>query len=185
MAEHGRIQNDEIKKRNTHGEKKQCCAEPFDATTVVQEETEAKYEAERRRPWLVIFTGESRTGEGATGYAVTWKKEGTQGPNMMSMYDAAIARALETAARRRKKLGHLTIFTDAQAAIRGMTPDDPRPGRKYAIADRKHVAELRCREPEISIEIRWCPSHCEIEGNEKADEWAKLAADEPDSHGVV
>ena len=30
---------------------------------------------------------------------------------------AAIARSLETAARRCKKLGHLIIFTDAQAAI--------------------------------------------------------------------
>jgi len=48
----------------------------------------------------------------------------------------------------------------------------------------QHVDELRCKEPEISIEIRWCPGHSEIEGNEKADKWAKLAADEPDSHGV-
>jgi len=94
---------------------------------------------------------------------------------------AAIARALETAARRRKKLGHLTIFTDVQAAIWRVTSDDSGPGQKYAIAARKHIAELRCKEPEISIEIRWCHSHCEIEGNEKADEWAKPAADEPDS----
>jgi len=28
------------------------------------------------------------------------------------------------------------------------------------------------------------PSHQGIEGNETADEWAKLAADEPDAHGV-
>jgi len=30
----------------------------------------------------------------------------------------------------------------------------------------------------------WCPSHQGIEGNEVADGWAKLAADEPDAHGV-
>jgi len=34
------------------------------------------------------------------------------------------------------------------------------------------------------LKIRWCPSHQGIEGNEVAGEWAKLAADEPDAHGV-
>jgi len=42
---------------------------------------------------------------------------------------AAIARALETAAR--------SNFTDAQAAIYRVTSDDPGPGQKYAIAARK------------------------------------------------
>jgi len=34
------------------------------------------------------------------------------------------------------------------------------------------------------VEIRWCPAHKGVEGNVKADEWAGLAADEPDDHGV-
>jgi len=42
----------------------------------------------------------------------------------------------------------------------------------YAIAARKH------------IEIRWCLSHCGVESNEIADEWAKQAVDEPDARGV-
>jgi len=36
-------------------------AEPFDATTIVEEEKDAKYEAERRRPGLAISMDRSRT----------------------------------------------------------------------------------------------------------------------------
>jgi len=37
--------------------------------------------------------------------------------------------------------------------------------------------------PDITIEIRWCPAHKGVIGNEKAYEWAKLVA-EPDARGV-
>jgi len=77
-----------------------------------------------------------------------------------------------------------TIFTDAQAAIWRMISDDPGPGQKYALEARRHIAALRAKEANARIEIRWCPSHQGIEGNEVADKWAKLAADEPDAHEV-
>jgi hypothetical protein len=76
------------------------------------------------------------------------------------------------------------VLTDAQAAIRRMQSDDPGPGQKYAIEARRWIAALRKSRPEIVIETRWCPANKGVEGNEKADEWAKLAAEEPDSHGV-
>ena len=38
--------------------------------------------------------------------------------------------------------------------------------------------------PDIAIEIRWCTAHKGVPGNEKADEWPKLAAEEPDARGV-
>jgi len=73
---------------------------------------------------------------------------------------------------------------DAQAAIVRMASDDPGPGKQYALEARRHITALRAKKPNIYIEIRWCPSHQGIEGNETADEWDKLAADEPDAHGV-
>jgi hypothetical protein len=36
----------------------------------------------------------------------------------------------------------------------------------------------------ITIEIRWCPAHKGVPGNQKADEWAKFAAGKPDARGV-
>ena len=77
----------------------------------------------------------------------------------------------------------VTIFTNAQAAIKRMTPKEPGPGQMYALQARKHIAVLRKARPDI-IEIRWCPAHKGVTGNEKADEWTKLAAEEPDARGV-
>ena len=65
-----------------------------------------------------------------------------------------------------------------------MASDEPGPGQQYAIQARKQIAALRRARPGITIEIRWCPAHKGIAGNEKADEWAKIAASEPDTHGV-
>ena len=48
--------------------------EPLSTTTIMNGETEAKNEAEQRRPGLVIFADVPRTEEGAIEYAVTWKK---------------------------------------------------------------------------------------------------------------
>ena len=83
----------------------------------------------------------------------TWKGHKIRIGFGQETYDAecvAIARALETAARRRKKLVRLTIFTDAQAASWGMTSDRPRP----AVAARKHIVEHRRREADIMIETQ-------------------------------
>ena len=57
-----------------------------------------------------------------------------------------------------------------------MAPEEPGPGQQYAIQARKHIAALRRARPGVTIEIRWCPAHKGIAGNEKADEWAKIAA---------
>jgi len=140
-----------------------------------------------------MFTDGSRMKDGAAGYAVV-RKKGTSWGGIKThvgynqeAYDvecATLARALELASGRNLAPERVTIFTDAQAAIRQMASDEPGPGQQYALQARKHIATLRRARPGIIIEIRWCPAHKGIAGNEKADEWAKIAAEEPDTRGV-
>jgi len=98
--------------------------------------------------------------------------------------ECPVARALESASRRRTTPERVSIFTDAQAAIRRMASEDLGPSQMYVLQARKHTAVLRRARPGITIEIRWCLAHKGVAGNEKADEWAKLATEEPDARGV-
>jgi len=116
-----------------------------------------------------MFTDGSKLDSGATGYSVVWKRGLTwvgvkvhMGSNQEA-YDAecaALAHALEVVARRNTAPERVTIFSDAQAAIR-MASDEPGPGQWYAIQAQKHIATLRRARPGIMIEIRWCPAHKE------------------------
>ena len=170
--------------------------ETLDAELLQEEEAEAKVEAEKVRPGLTMFTDGSRLDDGAVGYAVVWKNphglswkgiKTHMGFNQEA-YDAecaALARALEEAARRNTTPERITIFSDAQAAIKRMASDEPGPGQKYALQARKYIAALRKARPGITIEIRWCPAHKGVAGNEKADEWAKAAAEQPGNHRPI
>jgi len=65
-----------------------------------------------------------------------------------------------------------------------MASEEPGPGQQYAPQARKHTAEPLGARPSIAIEIRWCSAHKGIPGNKKADEWEKIAAEEPNTRGV-
>jgi len=65
-----------------------------------------------------------------------------------------------------------------------MASENTSPGQMHAIQARKHTTALRKARPGIVIEIRRCPDHKGVPGNEKADEWAKLAAEETGACGV-
>jgi len=158
--------------------------EALDAELLQEEEAEAKAEAEKGRPGLTMFTDGLRLDDGAAGYAVVIKTHVGYNQEAYDAECAALARALESALRRNTAPERVTIFSDAQAAIRRMASDKPGPGQQYAIQARKHIAALRRARPGITIKIRWCPAHKGIAGNEKADEWAKIAAEEPDTRGA-
>ena len=63
-------------------------------------------------------------------------------------------------ADRASALDRVTIFTDAQAASKGVAAEDPGPGQTYAIRASQHITVLRRRvRPDVTIEIRWRPTH--------------------------
>lgn len=77
----------------------------------------------------------------------------------------------------RKERGqHYTIFTDSTAAIDRARSDNAGPGQRFAIA----IIEIRswALQGNNGLTIRWVPSYLGIEGNEVADRWAKMAAED-------
>jgi hypothetical protein len=126
--------------------------EALDAETISEDEKTAKPEAEHTRPGLTMFTDGSRLENGKVGYAVVWQKgrswvgvKNHMGDNQEA-YDAecaALARALEEAAKRQTVPQRVTIFTDAQSAIRRTASETPGPGQKHVILARKYIAALR------------------------------------------
>jgi len=156
-------------------------------TVVISDPVSAQYEAEACRPGRVVWMDGSRLDSGTYGYLVVWGiGQRWAGVETFDAECAAVAQALEIASgwAKRHRVGQLTIFSDTQAAIAKMASGDPSPGQQYAIQACEHPRNLRQTEPGIRVEIRWCPSHKVITGNEKADEWARLAVDEPDAHGI-
>jgi ribonuclease HI len=68
----------------------------------------------------------------------------------------------------------VTIFTDAQAALKRIRNDDPGPGQW--LARRILRTERQLRQAGWTTEFRWIPGHRGIEGNEVADQLAKEGA---------
>jgi hypothetical protein len=152
----------------------------------------------RRRPgqrgsgpcWDSLRSPTGRDSSGAVRYEVAWRNGHSwvavkthMGYNQET-YDtvcASLSRSLQAALRWWTTPERVTIFTDAQAAIRQMASEMPGTGLTYALQARRHIASLRRARPDIIIEIRWCAAHKVVAGNENADEWARLAAEEPDA----
>ena len=65
-----------------------------------------------------------------------------------------------------------------------MKSDEPGPGQMYAIATRQHLHDLHKLESNVKAEIRWCPAHKGVEGNEIAD-GANKQPDTPDECNAV
>ena len=59
--------------------------------------------------------------------------------------------------------------------LQRITSDAPGPGQRYALAIAQQAHDL-WEQRRVAVQFRWVPSHSGTAGNEKADEWAKMAA---------
>jgi hypothetical protein len=75
-----------------------------------------------------------------------------------------------------KHTRNVTILLDNQAAIRSMGRGKHHSGQHLVYAAQEELAELANLFPNIHITIAWIPGHCDVNGNEAADEVAKDAA---------
>lgn len=66
-------------------------------------------------------------------------------------------------------------FVDNAAAAGAIFDPKPQPGQLYAVKFHRKMTKFLDNSPTHTVEIEWCPSHCNIKGNDRADEIAKEA----------
>ena len=69
----------------------------------------------------------------------------------------------------------LLIFSDNTSAVQAIVNPKPSSAQLFALSFIKNVNTLLDSHPLLSISLEWCPSHCDIPGNERADSLAKEA----------
>jgi len=69
----------------------------------------------------------------------------------------------------------LYYFVDNSAAAGAIFDPKPQPGQLYTANFHRRMAKFLNNNTTCTIEINWCPSHCKIQGNDRADELAKEA----------
>jgi hypothetical protein len=72
-------------------------------------------------------------------------------------------------------ISNIYIFADNAAAILAITDPKPGPAQFFAFKFHHTIKPLLDGDPNLTITVVWCPSHCDIRGNDRADELAKAA----------
>ena len=91
---------------------------------------------------------------------------------------AAIAKAASLASNLIEELpntNQIHIFSDSAASIRAIVDPKPSSAQFFTLSFHNQIRPLLETYPDLSITIAWCPSHCGITGNERADALAKEA----------
>ena len=72
-------------------------------------------------------------------------------------------------------ISKILLFSDSTAAVRAIM--DPKPGsaQYFTLSFHNLIRPLLESYPNLCITVSWCPSHCGIPGNERADSLAKEA----------
>ena len=68
-----------------------------------------------------------------------------------------------------------TIFVGSTAAIDKIRTDAIGPGQRFTVATKELCSRILRRHNEVTV--RWVPAHHRVTGNERADEYAKAAAE--------
>ena len=86
-----------------------------------------------------------------------------------------IAQALSVLNLRQETNRKYAIFVDSTSAIDRIRTDSIGPGQSFAISAIDCCTNIHARQNEVTI--HWVPAHHGVPGNEKADEFARVAAE--------
>jgi ribonuclease HI len=70
---------------------------------------------------------------------------------------------------------HIAIFSDCAAATLAITDPKPNSAQLFALRFHHTLRPILETNANLSVSVSWCPSHCDIPGNDRADELAKEA----------
>jgi ribonuclease HI len=70
---------------------------------------------------------------------------------------------------------HIVLFTDNSAATTAIGDTKPQSAQTFAAKFQNTLTPLLRTHPDLMVSISWCPSHCGIKGNERADKLTKEA----------
>ena len=159
----------------------------FPGKIIIQEAKAAIWEAKNDTSCLALWSDGSKVESGGAGTAVVWRNPAshrwevyktTLGENK-EVLDAelwGISRALKIALKETtpRKAGRITVYSDAQVAIKQLRETKSKAGQALRIQIYEQARQLQAYGGEVIV--RWIPSHSGIEGNEQADKAAKEAA---------
>lgn len=178
----GRITIDACKPETKDKEEKQ---------RLIDSHKEKYKELSRKKENLIIYSdgsmvkkrGFPQVGAAAVGFhggeEVFTEKMGMGG--RAEVYDAEMAGLKMGASKAAKfitnhpEVKNIHFFVDNAAAAEAIFDPKPQPGQLYAARFHQRMAQFLDDDPTHTITIAWCPSHCKIAGNDRADELAKEA----------
>ncbi|SPO28301.1 uncharacterized protein UTRI_04698 [Ustilago trichophora] len=102
----------------------------------------------------------------------------------ISMGQIAVEEGVVTKTVRGRQMGtkwkRIEVLSDSQAALQRLQAGwkrDRSAGQSWCIRIRELITLLESHNPGVAITLRWVPSHCGVEGNERADREANEAAE--------
>ena len=136
----------------------------------------------------VVFTDGSAKGgtkDGGSGVHIIWKDKSTKSAAFPAGKWCSSCRTELVAIQESIKILRLApaetrgesirILTDSKAALEKLANADDTNKSMLVSEILKGIEDLETKG--IRVELQWIPSHCDIEGNETADTWAKTGSD--------